>query len=52
MGFSRRFQNKTENEAVVQYLDSKFLGHVSAKDLLEEFQQTLKDKHESSMLQV
>ena len=32
--------------------DSKFLGHASSQDLLEEFQQALKDLHESSMLQV
>ena len=52
MDFSLRFWDKTGNEAVVQYFDSKFLGHASAEDLLEEFRQALKDLHESIMLQV
>ena len=52
MDFSLRFLGKTGNEAVVQYFNSKFLSHVSAQDLLQEFQQALKDLRESSMLQV
>ena len=52
MDFSLRFWDKTANEAVVQYFDSKFLGHASAQDLFKEFQEALKDLRESSMLQV
>ena len=52
MDFSLRFWDKTANEAVVQYFDSKFLSHVSAQDLLKEFQGALKDLCELSMLQV
>ena len=52
MDFSLRFWDKTANESVAQYFDSKCLSRASARDLLKEFQQTLKDLHESSMLQV
>ena len=52
MHFSLRFREKTANEAVVQYFDSKFLGHASAQDLLKEFHEASKDLCESSMLQV
>ena len=52
MNFSLMFWGKTANEAIVQYFNSKFLGHVSAQDLLKEFQEALKDLRESSMLQV
>ena len=51
MDFSFRLCDKTVNEAVVQCFDSKFLGHASAQDLLEKFQEALKDLLESSMLQ-
>ena len=50
--FSLTFWDKTANEAVVQYFDSKFLGNASSQDLLKEFQEALKDLRESSMLQV
>ena len=52
MDFSLRCQDKTANEAVVQYFDLKFLSHASVQDLLKAFQQALKDLHESIMLQV
>ena len=52
MEFSLRFWDKAANEAVVQYFDSKFLGHASTLDLLKEFQEALKDLRESSTLQV
>ena len=50
--FSLRPQDKTANEAVVQSFYSRFFGHASPQDLLEAFQQALKDLRESSMLQV
>ena len=52
MAFSLRVWDKTANEAIVQYFDSKYLGHVSAQDLFEEFQQALKGLRDTNMFQV
>ena len=48
MDFSLRSWDKTAKEAVVEYFDSKFLGHASAQDLLKEFQEALRERERST----
>ena len=52
MAFVVRCWDKVKNEVSVHYLNSKFLGHEAAFDIIHEFNEGIKELNKGQLLQM